>query len=72
MIGGFFRIRPIFVRIAQNIGRARDHFDFDLLHVVSLDLVFLHCLHHRGQRGVTERFDRKAFHPAIQDSVMRL
>ena len=41
MIGGFLRVRPILVRIAKDISGARDHFDFDFLHVVGLDLVFL-------------------------------
>ena len=72
MIGGFFGVRPIFVRIAQNVRGTRDDFDFDFLHVIGLDLVFLDRLHHRGERRVTERFDRKTFHPAIENAVMRL
>src|SRR5207253_2059301 len=72
MISGLFGVRPIFVRIAQNVGSARDHFDFDLLHVVGLDLVFLDRLHHRGQRRMTERFDRETLHPAIENAVVRL
>ena len=72
MIGGFLRVGPILVRIAKDVGGARDHFDFDFLHVVGLDLVFLDRLHHGGERRVTERFDRETLHSAIEDAVMRL
>ena len=72
MIGGFFGVRPILVRIAQNVGRARDHFDFDFLHVIGLDLVFLDRLHHRGERRVTKRLDRETLHSAIENAVVRL
>ena len=37
MISRFLGIRPILVRIAQNIGRTRDHFHFDFLNIVSLE-----------------------------------
>jgi hypothetical protein len=60
------------VRIAENVGGTRDHFDFDLFHIVGLDAVILHGLHHCGERRVTQRFDRETFHPAIEDAVMRL
>ena len=72
MIGGFLGVRSILVRIAQDIGGARDHFHFDFLHVVGLDLVFLDRLHHGGERRVTERFDRETLHPAIENAVVRL
>ena len=71
MIGGFLRIRSILVRIAQNVRGARDHFDFDFLHVVGLDVVFLYRLHHGGERRVTERFDRETLHAAIENAVVR-
>src|SRR5438132_13484517 len=60
------------MRIAQNIGRTRDYFHFDFLNIVSLNLVFLHRFHHRGEWGVTERFNREALHSAIENAVVRL
>ena len=60
------------MRIAQDVGGARDHFHFDFLHVVGLDVVFLDRLHHGGERRVTERFDRETLHPAIKNAVVRL
>ena len=72
MIGSFFGSWAVFVRIAENVRGARDHFDFDFLHVSGLDVVFLDGLHHGGKRRVTERFNREAFHPAIENSIVRL
>src|SRR5438552_19104984 len=60
------------MRIAQKIGRTRDYFHFDFLNIVSLNLVFLHRFHHRGEWGVTERFNREALHSAIENAVVRL
>ena len=71
MVGCFLGVRPILVRIAQDIGGASDHFHFDFLNVVGLDAVFLDRLHHGGQRRVTERLDRKTLHPAIENAVVR-
>src|SRR5438094_1321329 len=72
MIGGFLRVGPIFVWIAENIRGARDHFYFDLLYVVRLNLVFLDGFHHGSERRMTQRFDWETLHPAIENSVMRL
>ena len=71
MIGGFLRVGSILVRIAKNISGARDHFDLNFLYLVGFELVFLYGLHHGRERRVTERFDRKTFHAAIQDPVVR-
>ena len=60
------------MRIAEDVGGTRNHFDFNFFHVVGLDLMFFDRLHHRGQRRVTQRFDRKTFHPAIENPVVRL
>ena len=65
MIGGFFGVGPILVRIAKNIGGAGNDFHFNLCHIVRLDLVFLDRLHHGGERRVTKRLDRETLHPAI-------
>ena len=70
MIGSFFGSWAVFVRIAENVRGARDHFYFDFLHVSGLDVVFLDGLHHGGKRRVTERFNREAFHPAIENSIV--
>ena len=71
MIGRFFGVGSILVRIAKDVGGARDHFDFDFFHVVSLNLVFLDRFHHGGERRVAERFDRETLHPAIENPVVR-
>ena len=70
MIGRFLRVRSILVRIAQNVCRSGDHFDFDFLNLVSLELMFLHRLHHGGEWRVTERFNRETFHPAIENPIV--
>src|SRR6266576_1211442 len=49
-ISDFLRVGPILVWIAKNIRGARDHFYFDLLYVVRLNLVFLDGLHHGSER----------------------
>ena len=49
MVGGFLGVRPILVRVAKYIGGASDHFHFDFLNVVGLDMVFLNRLHHGGE-----------------------
>src|SRR5207244_8209686 len=72
MIGGFFGIRPILVRIAKNVGGARDHLHLDFLHIVGLDLLFFDRLHHGGEWRVTKRLDWKALHAAIKNTVVRL
>ena len=50
MIGGFFGIRSIFMRIAQNVRSARDYFHFDFFDVVGANVVLLDRLHHGGER----------------------
>ena len=72
MISRFFRVGPILVWIAQNVGSARDHFHLDFLHIVGANVVFLDRLHHGGEWRVTERFDREALHAAIKNAVVRL
>ena len=71
MISGFLGVWSILVWIAEDVGGARDDFDFDFLHVIRLDVVFLNSLHHRGERRVTQRFNRETFHPAIENSIVR-
>src|SRR5437868_9838701 len=66
MISRLLGVGPILVGISQDICGARNYFHFDFLNIVSLNLVFLHRFHHRGERGVTERFNREALHSAIR------
>ena len=72
MVGRFLAVGPILLRIAENVGCPRDHFDLDLRDLVRLDVVFLHAFHHRRQRRVTQRFNWKALHAAIDDLVVVL
>src|SRR6266705_3172648 len=72
MIGGFLGGRSILVRITKNVRGACDHFHFDFLYVVSLDVVFLDRLRHGGERRVAERFDRETLHTAIENAIVRL
>src|SRR5438876_11235466 len=72
MIGCFLRVRPIFVRITKDVRGARDHFYFDFLYVVRLNLVFLDGFHHGSERRMTQRFDWETLHPAIENPIVRL
>ena len=72
MIGCFFRVRSILVRVAQNIGGTGDHFHFDFLHVVRVNIVLLNRFHHGGQRRMAECLDRETLHAAIKNAVVRL
>src|SRR6266403_4664686 len=71
MIGGFLRVGPIFVWIAKDVRGARNHFYFDFLYVIRLNLVFFDGFHHGSERRMTERFDWETFHPAIENSIVR-
>ena len=37
------------MRVAENVGGASDHFHFDFVHLVGLDVVFFDRFHHRGE-----------------------
>src|SRR5437879_13079709 len=71
MIGRFLRVGSIFVWIAKDVRGARDHFYFDFLYVIRLNLVFLDGFHHGSERRMTQRFDWETFHPAIENPIVR-
>src|SRR6266480_1132409 len=71
MICGFLRAGSILVWITKNVSGTRDHFYFDFLYVIRLNLVFLDGFHHGSERRMTQRFDWETFHPAIEDPTVR-
>src|SRR5437762_12043687 len=72
MICSFLGVRSILLRIAQNVCGASYYFYLDFFNVVGLDIVFLDCLHHRGQRRMAERLDWETLHTAIENAIVRV
>jgi len=56
----------MFVGITEDIRSAGDYFHFDFGHVVGLDVVFFHGLHHRGDRSAEAAGEIKALSPHFQ------